>query len=114
MSFDVLALSILGLFWAVLGAFPWLVIALRRRGRGVLALLPLAAVGGIGGGALVPAVGFRDILAMGLSILAALLGGLALTLAGLYARRVGCGGSTPTSVVIALSLTDHLTLLYPR
>ena len=97
MSFEVLALSVLVLFWAVLGVLPWLVIALRRRGRGVLALLPLAAVGGIGGGALVPAAGFRDILAVGLSTLAALLGGLALTLAGLYAGRLRRGTGRHTT-----------------
>jgi hypothetical protein len=84
MSFDVLALSILGLFWAVLGVLPWLVIALRRRGRGVLALLPLAAAGGIGGGVLAPALGFRDVLGLLLSLLFAVGGGLALSLAGVY------------------------------
>jgi hypothetical protein len=84
MSFDVLALSILGLLWAVLGALPWLVIALRRRGRGVLALLPLAAVGGIGGGVLPPALGLRDVPALLLSLLFAVGGGLALSLAGAY------------------------------
>ena len=89
MIFDVLALSILGLFWAVLGALPWLVIALRRRGRGVLALLPPAAVGGISGGVLPPALGLRDVPALLLSLLFAVAGGLALTLVGLYGRRVG-------------------------
>jgi hypothetical protein len=84
MSFDVLALSILGLFWAVLGVLPWLVIALRRRGSGVLALLPLAAAGGIGGGVLAPALGFRDVLGLLLSLLFAVGGGLALSLAGVY------------------------------
>jgi len=97
MSFEVLAMALLFFVWAVLGGIPWLVIALRRRGRGVLALLPLAAVGGIGGGALAPAVGFRDVLAVALSILAALLGGLALTLAGLYTRRVRLTRRRPAS-----------------
>ena len=87
MSFDMLALSILGLLWAVLGALPWLVIALRRRGRGVLALLPPAAVGGIGGGVLPPALGLRDAPALLLSLLFAVGGGLALTLAGIYFLR---------------------------
>ena len=83
MSFDVLALSILGFLWAVLGALPWLVIALQRRGRGVLALLPLAAVGGIGGGLVVPALGGKDGPGLILSFLVAVGGGLALSLAGL-------------------------------
>ena len=87
MSFDTLALAILFFVWAVLGALPWLVIALRRRGRGVLALLPLAAVGGIGGGVLAPALGFRDVLGLLLSLLFAVGGGLALSLAGAYSLQ---------------------------
>jgi hypothetical protein len=84
MSFDILALSILILIWAVLGIIPWLVIAARRQGRGMLVLLPLAAAGGIGGGVLSPALGFRDVLGLLLSLLFAVGGGLALTSAGLY------------------------------
>ena len=84
MSFDTLALAILFFVWAVLGALPWLVIALRRRGSAVLALLPLAAVGGIGGGLLPPALGLRDAPALLLSLLFAVVGGLALSLAGAY------------------------------
>jgi len=94
MSFSALALAVLFFLWAVLGALPWLVIALRRRGRGVLALLPLAAVGGIGGGVLPPALGLRDAPALLLSLLFAVAGGLALTLVGLYGRRVGHRGPT--------------------
>ena len=94
MSFEVLALAILFFVWAVFGGVSWLVVALRRRGRGMLALLPLAMAGGIGGGLLVPAIGLRDVPAVLLSLLAALLGGLALTLAGLYAGRVGRKGPT--------------------
>jgi hypothetical protein len=94
MSFDILALSVLILFWALLGIIPWLVIAARRQGRGMLVLLPLAAAGGMGGGVLVPALGLRDVPALILSILAAFLGGLALTLVGLYAGRVGHRGPT--------------------
>ena len=85
MSFDTLALAILFFVWAVLGALPWLVIALRRRGRGVLALLPLAIVGGVVGAVLVPALGARNVPAVFGSLLAAMAGGLALTLAGLHA-----------------------------
>ena len=80
MSFDILALSILILVWALLGVIPWLVIAARRQGRGMLVLVPLAATGGIGGGVLVPAVGLRDAIALVLSIATAILGGLLLTL----------------------------------
>jgi len=89
MSFDVLALSILCLLWAVLGGFSWLAVALWRRGSGVLALLPPAVVGGIGGGLVVPTLGGKDGLGLILSFLVAVAGGLALTLVGLYGRRVG-------------------------
>jgi len=95
MSFDTLALAILFFVWAVLGALPWLVIALRRRGRGVLALLPLAAVGGIGGGVLPPALGLRDAPALLLSLLFAVVGGLALSLAGVYLEQKLSGAVPP-------------------
>jgi len=88
MSFDALALAVLFSVWAVFGCLSWLVIALRRRGSGVLALLPPAMVGGIGGGLLAPALGFKDVLGLLLSPLFAVGGGLALTLAGLYAGRL--------------------------
>ena len=94
MSFDLLALAILFFVWAVFGCLSWLAVALRRRGRGMLALLPPAMAGGIGSALLVPAIGLRDVPAVLLSLLAALLGGLALTLAGVYARRVGRKGPT--------------------
>ena len=85
MSFDVLALSILVLLWAILGAIPWLGVALWRRGSAVLALLPPAVVGGIGGGLLVPALGGKDGLGLILTFLVAVAGGL--TLAGIYFLR---------------------------
>jgi hypothetical protein len=84
MNFEVLGITVLLLIWGIFGAIPWLAVALRRRGRGMLALLPLAAVGGIGGGLLTPALGGKDGLGLVLSPLVAVLGGLALTLAGLY------------------------------
>ena len=94
MDFDLLALAILFFVWAVFGCLSWLAVALRRRGRGMLALLPPAVVGGIGGGLLTPALGGKDGLGLVLSLPVAMLGGLALTLAGLYARRVGRKGPT--------------------
>jgi len=86
-NFDVIALIVLCLIWAIFGVIPWLVVAIRRRGRGMLALLPLAIVGGIGGAALVPALGARNIPAVLGSLVAAMTGGLALTLAGPYVTR---------------------------
>ena len=84
---DVIFLALLVGIWAILGLMPWLVLAVRRRGRGVLIALPLAIAGGIGGGVLVPAVGLRDVLALILSVGAALVGGLALSLLGLRLSR---------------------------
>ena len=53
---DIIFLALLLSIWAILGLIPWFVLAVRRRGRGVLIALPLAIAGGIGGGVLVPAV----------------------------------------------------------
>jgi len=84
MNFDVIALIVLCLIWAIFGVIPWLVVAVRRRGGGMLALLPLAIVGGVGAAALVPALGARNVPAVLGSLVAAMAGGLALTLAGPY------------------------------
>jgi hypothetical protein len=84
---DIIFLALLLSIWAILGLIPWLVLAVRRRGRGVLIALPLAIAGGIGGGVLVPAVGLRDVPALILSVGASLLGGLALSLLGLRLSR---------------------------
>ncbi|MDP2950035.1 MAG: hypothetical protein Q8P22_10910 [Chloroflexota bacterium] len=87
---DVIFLALLFLVWAVLGLIPWLVAAVIRRGRGALMTLPLAIVGGAGGGVLVPAAGARDEAGLFLSLSTALLGGLALSLLGpKMSRRSG-------------------------
>jgi hypothetical protein len=80
-SFDLIALTVLCLIWAAFGVIPWLVIAYRRKGRGTLALLPLAVIGGLGGAVLVPALGARNLPAVFGSLAAAMAGGLALILA---------------------------------
>jgi hypothetical protein len=85
---NIIFLALLLSIWAILGLIPWLVLAVRRRGRGVLIALPLAIAGGIGGGVLVPAVGLRDVPALILSVGASLLGGLALSLLGLRLSRI--------------------------
>ena len=84
MNFDVIGLIILCAIWAAFGFIPWLVVAYRRRGRGTLATLPLALVGGVGGAALVPALGARNMAAVFGSFAAAMAGGLALVLAVPY------------------------------
>ncbi len=88
MNFDIIALTVLCLIWAAFGVIPWLVIAYRRKGRGALVLLPLAIVGGVGGAALVPALGARNLPAVFGSLVAAMAGGLILTLAGLRLPRL--------------------------
>ncbi len=80
---DPIFLALLLIVWAGLGATAWLAIAVVHRGRGVLAGLPPAMAGGIGAGVLVPAAGARDEIGLLLSLGAALLGGFALSLAGI-------------------------------
>ena len=83
MDLDPIFLALLLIVWAGLGATAWLAIAVVHRGRGVLAGLPPAVAGGIGAGVLVPAAGAQDEIGLLLSLGAALLGGLALSLAGI-------------------------------
>ena len=83
MDLDPIFLALLLIVWTGLGATAWLAIAIVHRGRGVLAGLPLAMAGGIGAGVLVPAAGARDETGLLLSLGAALVGGLALSLVGI-------------------------------
>jgi hypothetical protein len=87
MNLDIIFLALLFIIWAILGFIPWLVLAVRLRGRGVLMALPLAVAGGAGGGVLVPAAGARDETGLLLSLVTALVGGLALSLVGLRLAR---------------------------
>jgi hypothetical protein len=87
MSFEVLALALMLVLWTALGTVCWLPVAVARRGRGSLPALPLAALGGLSAGLLVPALGRRDGVGLLLSLGAALLGGLVLTAAGLRLGR---------------------------
>ena len=85
---DIVFLALLFIMWAILGFIPWLVVAVLRRGRGVLIALPLAIAGGAGGGVLVPAAGAKDETGLFLSLGTALVGGLALSLLGLRLSRI--------------------------
>ena len=85
---DIIFLALLFIMWAILGFLPWLALALIRRGRGVLIALPMAVVGGAGGGVLVPAAGARDETGLFLSLGTAIVGGLALALLGLRLSRI--------------------------
>jgi len=87
MNFEALALALMLVLWAMLGTAFWLAGAALRRGRGVLPALPLAALGGMAGGLLVPALGRRDGLGLLVSVGAALLGGLVLAAAGFRLSR---------------------------
>jgi len=87
MNFEALALALMLVLWAVLGTACWLAGAVARRGRGILPALPLAALGGLAGGLLVPALGRRDGVGLLMSLLAAVVGGLAFTAAGFRLGR---------------------------
>ena len=87
-NFDVIALTVLCLIWAGFGVIPWLVVAYRRKGRGTLALLPLAIIGGVGGAVLVPALGARNLPAVLGSFAAAMAGSLILIFGVPYVARV--------------------------
>jgi uncharacterized membrane protein YeaQ/YmgE (transglycosylase-associated protein family) len=80
---DIIFLALLFIMWAILGFIPWLVLAVLRRGRGVLIALPLAVAGGAGGGVLVPAAGAKDETGLLFSLVTAVVGGLVLALLGL-------------------------------
>ena len=80
MDLDPIFLAVLFVVWAGLGATAWLATAIVRRGRGVLAGLPLAMAGGIGAGVLVPAAGAHDEAGLLLSLGTALFGGFVLSL----------------------------------
>ena len=76
MNFELLALAAMLVLWAALGTASWLAAAVARQTRGTLLALPLASLGGLAGGLLVPALGRRDGVGLLVSLLAALLGGL--------------------------------------
>ena len=71
------SLALLGVLalWGGLGLVPWWVALVVSRGRNALITLPLAFAAGVGGGALVPALGGKDALGFGISLLTALAAG---------------------------------------
>jgi len=87
MNFEALGLAAVLVLWAALGAVSWLAGAVVRRGRGAFPALPLAGLGGLAGGLLVPALGRRDGVGLMVSLLAALMGGLVFAAAGFRMRR---------------------------
>jgi hypothetical protein len=87
MSFPALALAVLVLLWASLGGLTWLLAAAWREGQRVLFSLPLAVGGAIVGGLLVPALERKDGVGVVISLGAAALAGLVLTIVGLRIWR---------------------------
>ena len=83
MDLDPIFLALLLIVWTGLGATAWLAVAIVHRGRGVLVALPLAMAGGIGAGVLAPAAGADNEAGLVLSLVAAVLGGFALSLVGI-------------------------------
>ena len=79
MLFDIIFLTLFFLTWVLLGGVPWLIWSVRRRARGAIWALPFAALGGAGGGALVPLAGLDDGTGVGVSMILALIGGALLT-----------------------------------
>jgi hypothetical protein len=74
----------LGLFgllalWGALGLLPWAAALIAGRGRGALVALPLALAAGVAGGALTPALGGKDAFGFGISLLAAVAAGAAVS-----------------------------------
>lgn len=87
MSFPALALAVLFLLWASLGSLGWLLAAAWREGQRVLYSLPVAVAGGIGGGLIVPALDRKDGLGVVISLGAAALAGLVVTVISLEIWR---------------------------
>ncbi len=79
MFWELLALLGILILWGFFGLLPWAVALFAGRGRGALLALPLAFLAGIGAGALVPAIGAKGGLGFGISLLAATIGGAAVS-----------------------------------
>ena len=71
------SLALLGVLalWGGLGLVPVWVALVVSRGRSALIALPLAFAAGVGGGALVPALGGKDALGFEISLLTAFAAG---------------------------------------
>lgn len=77
------------LCWCIVGLLPWATAAVIVRGRGALLALPLALGAASAAGVLVPMLGQRDVAGFTISLLTALLGGTAGSVAGLaFDRRL--------------------------
>jgi hypothetical protein len=84
-------LAVVGILalWGLPGVFAWTAATVVSRGHHTLIALPLCVIAGMGGGALVPALGRKDGLGLGLSLLMALLAGIVAAALFLRLSRVG-------------------------
>ena len=74
---DLAPLAVVGILalWGLLGFFAWTAATVLSRRHHTLMALPLCVIAAIVGGALVPALGRKDGLGLGISLLMALAGG---------------------------------------
>jgi hypothetical protein len=90
---DLAPLALIGILalWGLLGFLAWTAATVLSRRPHTLIALPLCVIAGIAGGALVPALGRKDGLGLGLSLLVALVGAVltAATSLSLLARTRG-------------------------
>jgi len=72
MLVDVIFLILFAAAWLLLSMLSWIAVSVPRRARGALWSAPFAALGGVGGGALVPITGLDNELGIGVSMISAL------------------------------------------
>lgn len=81
MLFEAIFLTLFLATWTLLGGLVWLGWSLRRRAVGAIWALPFALLGGAAGGVLVPLLGLDNGVGVGVSMIAAPLGGALITAA---------------------------------
>jgi hypothetical protein len=82
-------LGLLGVLtlWGACGLVSWCAALIAARGRGALLAMPVAFAAGAGAGALTPALGGKDALGFGISLLAAMAAGAVVSV--VVVRRAG-------------------------
>ena len=78
MLFEAIFLTLFLAAWGVFGGLGWIWLSVRRRAVGAIFALPAALLGAMGGGAATPLLGLDDGLGIGVSMITAAAGGLAL------------------------------------
>lgn len=71
MLVDLIFLVLFAAAWLFLAMLSWIALSVRRRAVGALWAAPFAALGGIGGGAMVPLAGLDTQLGIAVSMLSA-------------------------------------------